>query len=106
VRHKEGGFDVAAVGITTLLVEDLGVEIDVVVVNGVVKGDRHHLGHAIATIVLGTEVAGDFGAVLGAEAIGQLANVLVAGWGAVGIRVDIYKKGKKGQERVNIVVKN
>lgn len=45
VGHEERGFDVTAVGVLALSVEDLLVELDVVVVDGVIEGDGDHLGN-------------------------------------------------------------
>jgi hypothetical protein len=84
VGNEVGGFDVAPVGVLTLAVEDLLVELDVVVVDGVIEGDRDHLRD-----VFGGEVPGDGGAVLRAEAIGEDADGGVARRGAVRIVVDI-----------------
>ena len=48
MRNKETGFDVAAVGIFPLLVEDFTVEVNVVIVDGIVEGDGDHLRHVLA----------------------------------------------------------
>lgn len=58
VGDEEGGLDVASVRVLALPVEDLLVQLDVVVVDGVVEGDGDHLRH-----VFGGEVSGDGGAV-------------------------------------------
>lgn len=69
VRDEECGFDVAAVRILALAVEDFLVETDVVVVDGVIEGYRNHLRY-----VLTWEIAGNRGTVLRAEAIRQNAH--------------------------------
>lgn len=84
VRDEERGLDVAAVGVLALPAEHLLVQLDVVVVDGVIEGDGDHLGY-----VLGRQVAGDGRTVLGAETVGQHANGRVAGGGAVRVVVDI-----------------
>lgn len=43
VRYEEGGLDVAAIGVLPLSVEDLFVELDIVVVDGIIEGDGDHL---------------------------------------------------------------
>lgn len=86
--NEEGRLDVASVRIFTFSVEDFLVQLDVVVVNGIVEGDCDHLGH-----VLGGQVAGDDGAIFGAEAIGQHALRRVARGRAVGVVVHICHKG-------------
>jgi len=64
VRHEEGGFDVTAVGVLAISVEDILVQLDVVIVNGIIESDGNHLGN-----VLRWEVSGDRSSVLGAETI-------------------------------------
>lgn len=51
--HEEGGLDGATVRVDAAIEDEL-VEIVVVVVDGVIKGDRNHLWH-----VLGQKVIGD-----------------------------------------------
>ena len=95
VRHEEGGLDVTAVGVLALTVEDLAVQVDVVVVDGVVEGDGDHLGDVLAVGARGADVAqlaGDLGSVLGTEAVGQFANIVVTRGRPVRIGVDIYGK--------------
>jgi len=65
VRHEEGCLDITAVWILALAVEDLFVETDVVIVDGIVEGDRDHLGH-----ILGWKITGYRSTVLRAEAVG------------------------------------
>lgn len=87
VRHEVCSLDIATVGVLAFSVKDFLVEFDVVVVDGVIEGDGDHLGH-----VLGGQVTGGDGAVLGAEAVGQHALRRVARWGSVGVVVDICHK--------------
>lgn len=84
VANKEGSLDIAAIGIFALAIEHLLVQLNVVVVDGIVEGDGDHLRD-----VLGLKVAGDGGAVLRAEAVGQNADGWVTGRSAVGIVFDI-----------------
>lgn len=84
VGDEEGGLDVAAVGVLALAIEHFLVELDVVVVDGIIEGDGDHLGD-----VLGGQVPGNGGTVLRAEAIWQHAHCGVAGRSAVGIIVNI-----------------
>lgn len=84
VRNEESGLDVAAVRVLALAVEDLLVEIDVVVVDRVVEGDGDHHGD-----VFGGQTAGNGGAILRAEAVGQHADGGIARWRPVGVIVDI-----------------
>lgn len=64
VRHEEGGFDVTAVGVLAISVEDILVQLDVVIVNSIIESDGNHLGN-----VLRWEVSRDCSAVLGAETV-------------------------------------
>lgn len=57
VGDEVGGLDVAAVGILAAL-EHLFVELNVVVVDGIVERDRDHHGH-----ILGRQIAGNRGAI-------------------------------------------
>ena len=94
MRHKEGGLDVTSVGVLSLLVEDLLVKVNVVVVDGIIKGDGDHLGNVV-TVGSGwsnsAKTAGNLSSVLRAETIGQFADVGVASGSAVGIGVDFCK---------------
>lgn len=84
VGHEEGGLDVATVRVLAFPIEDLLVQADVVVVDGIVEGDRDHLRH-----VLGGEIAGDRGTVLGTEAVGQYADSRVTGRCSVRVVVHV-----------------
>lgn len=84
VRHEERGLNVTAVRILALAVENLLIETDIVVVDGVVEGYRDHLRH-----VFGREVAGYRRTVLRAEAVRQDAHGWVAGWSSVRIIIHV-----------------
>lgn len=84
VRHEEGCLDITAVWIFALAVEDIFVQADVVVVDGVIEGDRDHLRY-----ILGREVAGYRGTVLRAEAVGQGTHGGIARWSSIGIIVHV-----------------
>ena len=83
MRDKVGGLDVAAVGVLPLPVEDLIVQVNVVIVDGVIKSDGDHLGNLVRV-----DASGHPGAVGRAEAVGQLALAEVAVGGPVGVEVD------------------
>lgn len=83
VRHEEGSFNLAAVGILTNSAEDFFVESDVVAVDGSAEGQCDHLRN-----VAGFQSTGNAGTVRRAEAIGQNTLRSVAFWGAVGIGFD------------------
>lgn len=84
VRDEESSLDVATVRILTLAVEDLLIEADVVVVDGVVEGYRNHLRH-----ILEREIPGYCRTILRAETVGQNTHGGVAWWGSIRIVVHI-----------------
>ena len=86
--HKEGGLNITAIGISPSS-EDLVVKVDVVVVDGIVKSYCDHLWDPLAVIIVWAEISRHLGTVLGAEAVGQLADLLVARRRAVGIVVNV-----------------
>lgn len=87
VRNKEGGLDVASVRIFTLAVEDFFVQLDVVIVDGIIESDGDHLRH-----IFGGQVTGDHSAIFRTETVGQHALRRVAGWSAIGVVIDICAK--------------
>lgn len=89
VRDEERGFDVASVRVPALAVEYFLVKFDVVVVDGVVEGDRDHLRD-----LFGRQVVGYPCTVFGTETVRQNAHGRVARWSAVRIVVVICA-GKK-----------
>lgn len=84
VRDEVSGLDVATIGIFAFSIEDFFVEFDVVVVDGVVESDSDHLRN-----VSGGQVAGDDGAILGAETVRQHALRRVARRSSVRIVVNV-----------------
>lgn len=84
VGHEVGGLDVAAVRVLAFAVEDLLVQLDVVVVDGIVERNCDHHRH-----ILGRQIAGNRGSVFRAEAIGQQANGRITGWRTVRVVVDV-----------------
>ena len=87
MRDVESSLDVATVWILPLLVEDLGVEVNVVVVDGVVEGDGDHLRNSVAGTTIRTETPGDLGTVVTAVTVGQDADSQVTLGGSVGVGV-------------------
>jgi len=65
MRHEKCGFDITAIGVPAFAIKYLLVQFVVVVVDGIVKGDRNHLRD-----FLGRQVVWYSGAVFGAEAVG------------------------------------
>lgn len=94
VGEEVGGLDVAAVGVLATL-EDLLVQLNVVVVDGIIERDGDHHGH-----ILGGQIAGNRGAVLRAEAVGQHAHSGIAGWSTVGIVVNVCKREERMQREM------
>jgi hypothetical protein len=66
VRHEEGSTNLAAIGVLTLTIEDVLVQVNIVDVNGSIECDGDHLGH-----LRWFNVAGNASSVSGTEAIGQ-----------------------------------
>lgn len=71
VRHVEGGGDRATVGIDTSTFEQILVQLFVQIVNGIVEGQQHNLGHLLDGQLSGNVLSA-------AVAIRQQANVLAA----------------------------
>ena len=90
--NEEGGFNVAAIGILALSIEDVFIQADVVVVDCVIESYRNHLRH-----VFGWQIPRYGGSVLRAEAVRKSADRWVAGWGAVWIVVHIWGKSRLRQ---------
>ena len=89
---KETGFDITTIRIFPFLVEDLTVEVNVIVVDGVIEGDSNHLRHVLASGACGTnpaEVTRNLCAILGTEAVRELANVAITWWGTIRVGIDI-----------------
>lgn len=87
VRNEEGGLDVTAVGILSVSVKDVLVQLDVVVVDGIIECDGDHLGN-----VFGWQVPRDRSAVLGAETVRQDTDRWVAGRSPVRVVVIIWTR--------------
>lgn len=87
VRNEESGFDVASIRVFAFTVEYLFVQLDVVVVDGVVKSDRDHLWH-----FFGRQIVGYPGTVFGTKTVGQHAHSWIAWRCAIRIVVVVYVK--------------
>jgi hypothetical protein len=90
--HEECGFDVAAVGILALSIEHLLVELNVVVVDGIVEGDGDHLRD-----VFGGQVAGRGRAVLRAEAVGQHTHRWITWRSTIRIGFGVYSGSRQSR---------
>lgn len=93
VGNEVGGFDVATVWILTVSIEDLFVQFNVVVIDGIVERDRDHHRN-----FLDWQISGDGGTVFRAEAIRQDASLQVTWWGSVWIVFSIWKIQEIGQK--------
>lgn len=89
MRYEEGCLDVAAVWILALATEDLFIEANVVVVNGVVESNCDHLGN-----ILRREITGYRGTILRTEAVGQGTHRRIAWWSSIGIIVHVWNVEK------------
>lgn len=90
MRHEEGALDLASVRVVPSFPEDSVVDVDVVVVDGIIESDGDHLGDCV-----GLQLSGDLGSVWGAETVGEDALVLVARGSSVGVLVNGWKVEKK-----------
>lgn len=84
VGHEERSLDVAAIRILAFAIEHLLVQLDVVVVDGVVECDRDHLRD-----VSRWKVSGDCGSVFRAETIRENAYSWIAWRSAIWIVIDV-----------------
>ena len=80
VRHVEGSLDGAAVGVDRLSIEDFLIQINVVRVNGSIKGNCDHLRYLVWI-----NFSGNSCSVGRAETVGQLTHTCVAVSSTVGI---------------------
>lgn len=102
MRYEEGGLDIATIRILAFPVEDLFVQADIIIVDGVIEGNRDHLRH-----VLGWQISGERGTILGAEAIGKDADRGVAGWRPVRIVVHVCNfQGSKDSPYSRFLIRN
>ena len=83
VGDKEGGLNVATVGILAVL-EDFLVQFNVVVINGIIESDGNHHGY-----ILGGQITGNSSTIFRTETVGQNANSRITWWGTVGIVVNV-----------------
>ena len=88
VGNKEGALDVTPIGVLTAS-KDVIVEVNVVLVDGIIKSDHHHLGHVGTVISLWAKIARNFSAIFRTETVGQLTDLLVTLWGSVGIFINV-----------------
>lgn len=84
VADEVRGFDVAAVGVLPIPVEHFLVELNVVVVDGVIEGDGNHLRD-----ILGWQIAGNGSSIFGAEAVRKNTDGWITGWRSVGIVLNV-----------------
>lgn len=78
------GFDVTAIWIFAFSVENFLVQLNVVVVNGIIECYRDHLRYIFVW-----QIAGNGGAVFRTETIWQNANSWITWWSAIWIAVVI-----------------
>lgn len=64
VGHEKGSLDGTTVGVLSVGVKDVVVEIHVVTIDCIIKGDGDHLRHGV-----GNQVSGDSGSVSAAETV-------------------------------------
>lgn len=82
MRDEECGLDVAAIGVASLPVEDLLVELYVVVIDGVVESDSNHLWD-----VLGGQAVRYSGSIFRTETVWENAHCWITRWCSVRVVV-------------------
>lgn len=87
VWDEEGGLDVTAVGIFAISVEDVLIQLNVIVVDGIIECDGDHLRD-----VLCWKISRDSSAILGAETVRQDTHCRIAGRSAVRVVVVIWTR--------------
>ena len=73
-------------------IENLTVEVNVVVVDGIVEGDSDHLRYILASRTSGTnlaQVAWYLCTILRTETVRKFANVAITWWCSVGVSVNV-----------------
>lgn len=83
MRHEECTTNLAAIGVVTISVENLFIQINVVYVHGSVEGDGDHLRYLV-----GFDASGDASTVGGAETVREDALVGIAVWSSIGVHID------------------
>lgn len=86
------GFDVAAIWIFALSVENFLVQLNIVVVNGIIESDGDHLRNIFVW-----QITGNGCAVFRAETIWQNTNSWITWWSAIWIAVVILVKREKAK---------
>lgn len=90
-----GGLDVASVRILSFPIENFLVQINIVVVNGIVECDGNHLWN-----IFGWQISRNGRSILWTEAVRKYTNRWIAWWSSIWIIVDVYVRLI---ENVNIV---
>lgn len=90
VGHEESGFDFTSIGILATSIEHFFVEIDVVVIYGIVKCNCNHHWD-----ILGGKISRNGCSILRAETIGQNAHGGITGGSPIGVIINICKRKEK-----------
>ena len=94
VGDMEGCFDVTAIGISSFFVKYLGIQVNVVIVDGIIKGNCYHLWNSVAWSTVGTQPTRNSCPVLATEAVWELTDGIVTGRGTVRICVLVCQRKK------------
>ena len=87
--HEESGFDVTSVGVSPLFVEDLGIQVNVTNVDGVIERESNHLRDSGASVVLWAQISRNLCTIFRTEAVRKLTQLLVTDWSTVGVSISI-----------------
>ena len=87
VGDMEGCFDVTAIGISSYFVKYLGIKVNVVIVDSIIKSNCYHLRNSVACPTIRTQPTRNSCPILATEAVWELADGMVTGRGAVRVCV-------------------
>ena len=87
----ESSLDVTPVGIPSFLVKYFSIQVNVVIVDGVIERNSNHLWNSVTWTTVGTQTTRDSCPVFATEAVWELTNSQVAGWGSVWICVLVWE---------------
>lgn len=87
VWDKECRFDITTIWIFSLSIKDIFVQLNVVVVNGIIKGNCNHHGN-----IFGGQIPRNCSSIFGTEAIRQDTNCGITWGSAIWIVIDVCTK--------------
>ena len=86
---KEGRLDIATIWVSSLLGEDLLIQVNISNIDGIVKGQHDHLWDPITSLSLRTQSSRHLGPILGTKAVGEPTQISIAWKSTIWIGVSI-----------------